>query len=199
MAGSIINRFISFIRRKTSQQYKFDQQYEQHKWDGLRAIEDLARYSIIVGFVRHFFPDARVLDLGCGEGVLLEKFAPSDYSSYVGVDFSEAAIVRARAEKESGKVKFVVGDLDKLQIQGTFDAIIYNESLYYLKHPKRAVQSLSGNLAPDGIFIISMVDKHGREREGLWQEMDGIMTLLEKTRVYNKAGDSWTVRVYGVR
>ncbi len=192
---SLMAQFISFVKRKTSQKYRFNQQYTAGKWDGLSDIRELARYSVIAGVTKHFFSSARILDLGCGEGVLLQKFAPTDYAAYLGVDFSEVAIQNAQTLK-SEKASFVVGNLDSLQVNGTYDVIIYNESLYYVRNPKDAVQALFKNLAPGGIFIISMVDKHGKERESVWTELNGILEMIEKIKVSNAAGDSWTVQVY---
>ena len=192
-----MTKLISFVRRKTSARYKFNQQFATGKWEGLKDISDLARYSIIVGLTKYFFKTPRILDLGCGEGVLLAKFAPSDYSTYVGVDFSDVAIQNARTLKNE-KAAFTVGNLDSLEVSGTFDVIIYNESLYYLRKPKAAVQALFKNLSPHGVFIISMVDKHGEERENVWVQLDEILNLLEKTKVSNAAG-SWTVRVYKLK
>ncbi len=189
---------LKFIKRKTSQKYRFELQYEGKKWDGLRGIAELGRYSIIVGLAKTFCPNARVLDLGCGEGVLLEKFGTGDYAAYLGIDFSEVAIQNAQQIK-NGKASFATGDLNKLEITGLFDVIIYNESLYYLRSPQDAVRALFKNLAPGGIFIISMVDKHGKEETGLWMQMDEIMALQDRTKVTNANGDSWTVQVYKLR
>ncbi len=186
---------IKFIKRKTSQKYRFELQYEGKKWDGLRGIAELGRYSIIVGLTKTFCPNARVLDLGCGEGVLLEKFGSADYASYLGIDFSEVAIENAQKIKND-RASFATGDLNKLDVAGQYDVIIYNESLYYLRNPKEAVRALFKNLAPGGIFIISMVDKHGKEETGLWMQMDEIMALQDRNKVTNAKGDSWTVQVY---
>jgi 2-polyprenyl-3-methyl-5-hydroxy-6-metoxy-1,4-benzoquinol methylase len=195
---NLFTLFISFIKRKTSQKYRFNQQYEQKKWEGMRDIADLGRYSVIVGYTKHFCKNPRILDLGCGEGILLEKFHATDYVSYVGVDFSEVAIASAK-KLENDHVKFIVGDLNKLSVTGTFDVIIYNESLYYMSNPKDAVRALFSHLSRDGVFIFSMVDKHGKERTGLWSALDEILNVVEQTKVVNNAGDSWTVRVYKIK
>lgn len=195
---NLLTRFTSFIKRKTSRKYRFNQQYEQKKWEGMRDIADLGRYSIIVGYTKHFCKNARILDLGCGEGILLEKFHEMDYSGYVGIDFSDVAIANAK-KLESDRVKFIVGDLNKLSVTGTFDVIIYNESLYYMSNPKDAVRALFSHLSPGGIFIFSMVDKHGKERTGLWSALDEILDVIEQTKVINSAEDSWTVRVYRIK
>jgi 2-polyprenyl-3-methyl-5-hydroxy-6-metoxy-1,4-benzoquinol methylase len=189
---------IRFLKRKTSQKHKFNQQFESKKWEGLRDIADLGRYSIIVGLTKYFCPNARILDLGCGEGVLLEKFAVSDYASYLGIDFSGVAIQNA-SKLANEKARFITGDLNKLEVTGQYDVIIYNESLYYLRDPKAAVHALFKNLAPGGVFIISMVDKHGKERENIWAELDEILALREKTKVANLNGDTWTIRTYKIK
>jgi 2-polyprenyl-3-methyl-5-hydroxy-6-metoxy-1,4-benzoquinol methylase len=195
---SITGRIASFVKRKTSQKYKFNLQYEQKKWEGMRDIADLGRYSIIVGFVRYYFKNPRILDLGCGEGILLEKFASTDYTHYTGIDFSDVAIDNAR-KMGCERADFAVGDLNKLSVDGTFDAIIYNESLYYLNRPQAAVSKLVKNVAAGGKFIFSMVDKRGHEREGLWNELNEILKPVDKSKVTNANGDSWTIVVYEVR
>lgn len=194
----MFDKFISFFKRKTSQKYKFNLQFENNRWDGLRDLAELGRYSIIVGYAGFFCKKARVLDLGCGEGILQERFNNTDYEQYVGIDFSEVAIQKAK-KLENNKTQFRVGDLNQLTIEGIFDVIIYNESLNYLKHPKEVVQALYKNLSPGGIFIFSLVDKHGKEQTGLWQQLDAILDLQETTKVINKAGHIWTVNVYKVR
>ena len=190
--------FIRFLKRKISQKHKFNHQFENKKWEGLRDIADLGRYSIIVGLTKYFCLNAHILDLGCGEGILLEKFVVSDYAAYLGIDFSEVAIKNA-SKLASDKARFTAGDLNKLEVTGQYDVIIYNESLYYLSNPKNAIKALFKNLAPGGIFIISMVDKHGKERESIWAELEDILALQEKTKVTNQNGDSWTIRTYKVK
>ncbi len=196
--NSIIAKIGSFIRRKISQKHRFNQQYEKNLWGGLRAIEDLGRYSLIVGYSRFFFTNARILDLGCGEGVLLERFTPSDYSYYQGIDISDVAIDNARKNGKS-KAFFMTGDLNTLYIEEKFDVIIYNESLYYLTSPKNAVKSILKNLNPDGIVIVSNFNKYGKEATTLWSDLSEILDLKGKSNVSNINGDSWTVHVYKMK
>ncbi len=161
----------------------------------MRTEADKGRYDYITEYIRKHYPQAQILDLGCGEGILLEKLNTTDYLRYVGVDFSEVAITNAHKLKNS-KANFIVGDAAKPPIEGTFDVIIYNETLYYLPGPKSAVRSMFAHLNPGGTFIISMVDKHGKERAGLWNKMDEILTTTDKVSIKNKQGDSWTIKTY---
>jgi 2-polyprenyl-3-methyl-5-hydroxy-6-metoxy-1,4-benzoquinol methylase len=191
----MFSRLITFARRKLSRQYNFDLQYANHKWDDLNSLAELGRYNIIVGLSRYFCPGGRILDLGCGEGVLQEKFTPADYLHYTGVDFSQVAIGRA-ASKGFANTTYTVADLNKLDIAGTFDVIIYNESIYYLDDPVAAVKRLIPHLAPGGVFIISQVDKHGHEDTAMWQLLESVLELKDRTKVTNIKGHSWTIHVY---
>ena len=194
----MIDKIISFVKRKTSQKYRFNQQYTNNRWDQLRDLAELGRYSIIVGFSKYYAMGGTVLDLGCGEGILQEKYSPADYGHFTGVDFSEVAIENVK-KKNIANTTWLVGDLNKLTIEGTYDVIIYNESLNYLPDPKQAVVKLFSNLAPDGVFIVSLVDKHGKEQTGLWQMLDSILAVQERSKVTNLEGNSWTVQVYKMR
>src|SRR5436190_22074494 len=115
----MLTRLQSFLRRKFSQKYKFNLQYEGGKWDGLKELPELARFSVIAGYVRYFCPHARILDLGCGEGVLLDRLAPADYAQYLGIDFSDVAIANAQ-KTATEKASFAVGDLNKWQTHGKY-------------------------------------------------------------------------------
>lgn len=194
----MLNKLISFVRRKISPRYKFNQQFEKGTWAGLRDIGELGRYSIIAGYVSFFCKQARVLDLGCGEGILQERLAGTHYSAYLGIDFSDVAIANCSAYANS-KTKFAVGDLNNLTVDGEHDAIIYNESIYYLKDPVAAVRRLLANLSAGGVFIFSIVDKHGDVQDSYWKDLNSVLQLTDSTRVFNRDGDSWTIQVYKKR
>ena len=191
-------KLTSFIKRKTSQKYKFNLQFENNRWDDLRDPGELGRYSIIVGFTHFFCRKPRILDLGCGEGILQERFAPTDYTAYLGIDFSDVAIAKA-GKLKNARTDFRVGDLNELKVEGIYDAIIYNESLNYLSKPQAVVQALFPHLSEGGVFIFSLVDKHGKEQTGLWQQLGEILDLQEASKVVNRKGHIWTIQVYKVR
>lgn len=193
--NSFIGGILSFIKRKTSQKYRFNQQYANKQWDGLRSVDDLGRYSLIAGYIRFFSPDARILDLGCGEGVLQERIRPEEYSHYLGIDISDVAIANAR-NKANKKTEFLVGDLARLKLNGVFDAIVYNESIYYLSDPGASVRSLFSNISSNGIFIVSCYNRHGKEDAVLWSQLDELLSIKDRVIVTNRKGDSWTIHVY---
>ena len=62
------------------------------KWDHLSAIPESARYALIRNYALKLRPGGRVLDVGCGNGVLKGYFEGSEVAGYTGLDLSPEAI-----------------------------------------------------------------------------------------------------------
>lgn len=56
-------------RRKLRQQ-RWNNEYLNGKWNYMQSIEELGRYSIIVGYAQYLNAKS-VLDVGCGDGNLI--------------------------------------------------------------------------------------------------------------------------------
>src|SRR5579863_4772873 len=120
----------------TSQYSYFLQAYQQgqHGWPVEGASDPVVR------FIREFSkerPDARVLDLGCGEGRHALLFAENGFSS-VGMDYQLLAIERARKIARGRGIKsglyFVGGDLFQLPFrEGVFDVVLDYGCLHHVK------------------------------------------------------------------
>jgi 2-polyprenyl-3-methyl-5-hydroxy-6-metoxy-1,4-benzoquinol methylase len=140
-------------------------EYNSGAWDYLASEEELGRYSVMSGYCRHFRPEAaRVLDVGCGTGVLAHWLSCNAIYSYFGIDLSEVAIEQARRSNLPGAT-FAVADAATFDPSQVFDVIVFNEILYYLRMPEVDVQRFSDSLSPDGIIIVS-----------IWYHADGIRT-----------------------
>lgn len=87
------------------------------------------RSSLVREYVRPT-SDARILDLGCGPGELLECLPES--VTYVGVDISEDYIERARA-RFGTRAEFRVGDATSFDENlGSFDLVLAFGVLHHL-------------------------------------------------------------------
>jgi SAM-dependent methyltransferase len=87
-------------------------------------------------------PRARVLDVGCGDGALVERLAAAGFDA-VGVDPNAAAsprLVRARVEEATGI--------------GRFDAICAVTSLHHADL-ERVLPAIAGLLRPGGLVLVS--------------------------------------------
>ncbi len=119
-------------------------------------------------------PDARVLEIGCGSGLLLWEMAPR-VASIVGLDPSprtqEANRARA-AERPAGsaRVELPVGfahEIDELTAGG-FDLIVVASTVQFFPGPlylQRVVERAVARLAPGGALLIADVPDARRREE----------------------------------
>ncbi|HEX7931938.1 MAG TPA: methyltransferase domain-containing protein [Paraburkholderia sp.] len=142
----------------------WDREYQTGTWDYLSATGELGRYSVISGYCRYLKPAARVLDVGCGAGILAEWLTSARISSYFGIDLSEVGIEKARRSNITG-AQFAVANAAAFDTSQTFDVIVFNEILYYFERPDEVARRFAGFLAPGGIMIVSM-----------WHHPEGIRT-----------------------
>ncbi len=102
-------------------------------------------------------PDTRVLDFGCGTGLLTERLAPR-VREVVAVDASPA-MVAVLARKGFVNVRFGVAKWTPETIRndelatGPFDLIVCSSVCAFLDDYPAAVAMLADRLAPDGYFV----------------------------------------------
>ena len=90
----------------------WEAQYAAGRWDYLAELSELARFSVLAGYICHLKPGGTVLDVGCGQGVLLRRLPMSCYSRYVGIDLSGSAISVAREHANEHSL-FVAADCEE--------------------------------------------------------------------------------------
>lgn len=101
----------------------------------------------------------RVLDIGCGTGILTceiaKKVGPS--GSVIGIDSSEDQIKEARLKAKQEKVpnvSFKVMAAQEIKsLAEEFDFIFTRYVLTHLKKPKEVVKSALSLLAKDGVIV----------------------------------------------
>lgn len=96
-------------------------------------------------------PGQRVLDLGCGDGVLTEKLAAAG-CIVVGVDGSPQQVAAARARGLDARV----ADGQDLPFDGQFDAVFSNAALHWMRAPDRVIAGVARALKPGGRFVAEM-------------------------------------------
>jgi len=138
----------------------------------------------------------RILDVGCGEGVLLDYFHRKGFSflEYVGIDISREAIQIALSRYPS--TSFIIADIEEYQHDSLFDMIIFNESLYYTKRPVNVMKKYEKNLKPNGIFIVSMCDYPGHSE--IQKRIDARYKCLERCSVTNANNQRWNMAVFKI-
>jgi 2-polyprenyl-3-methyl-5-hydroxy-6-metoxy-1,4-benzoquinol methylase len=133
----------------------WDAQYAAGRWDFLAQLSELARFSVLAGYICHLKPGGTVLDTGCGQGVLLRRLPRSCYSKYVGIDVSGSAISVAQ-EQGNERSTFLATDCEAYSPTEHFDVIVFNEVLCCLRDPLRTVERYAGSLNPGGLLLVSL-------------------------------------------
>ncbi|MET0389309.1 MAG: class I SAM-dependent methyltransferase [Polyangiales bacterium] len=172
---------------------QWEQEYRTGKWRYMHGLQELARYSVVIGYARFFRPGGAVLDLGCGEGILQQRLGTNGYSRYMGVDVSEVAIARAR-ERTDASTMFVCADVERFEPGRKFDVIVFNEVLYYFSDPLAVLRRFESLLEPDGIFIVSMFSDSETSKN--WSVLERAYEFIDETTTGNaKSGFAWSCRV----
>jgi len=125
--------------------------YDDHYRDPVSEAEN----RLVFGFLQQALPHGRVLDLGCGTALALDKLtiAPGDY---VGVDISPG-MLKIAEDKHPG-YEFIEADMTDLPFEpASFDAAIslfgppsYCQSLMAVRRELRRV------LRPGGVYFLML-------------------------------------------
>ena len=96
-------------------------------------------------------PGERILDLGCGDGVLSEKIAAAG-AQVVAVDAAPDMIAAARAKGLDARV--MPGQ--ELTFEREFDAVFSNAALHWMQPPEAVLAGVYRALKPGGRFVAEM-------------------------------------------
>lgn len=166
LRGSRTDAAISRVRGERGNRAAFEAAYTQS--DDPWAAAD-PRYRYQAGKYRglmEYLPQgrrfARVLDLGCGLG-LLSQYLAQCADEVLALDIAEAAVERARLRAtEIPNLRFEQGDILHLPrtLDGGFDLVVLADTLYYLPEVDEArLQTLALRVAdlliPGGLCLLA--------------------------------------------
>lgn len=101
----------------------------------------------------------RVLDLGCGDGVLTSCLADRvPFGAVVGVDRSDSMIKEARTRNRFN-VTFVKSDILDMNYRDEFDLVFSNAALHWVRDHEKVQGSIYKALRPGGVCRLQMGGK----------------------------------------
>jgi 2-polyprenyl-3-methyl-5-hydroxy-6-metoxy-1,4-benzoquinol methylase len=168
----------------------WEAQYAAGRWDFLAELSELARFSILAGYICHLKPGGTVLDTGCGQGVLLRRLPSPCYSKYVGIDVSASAISVAQ-EHGNERSTFLAADCEEYSPAEHFDVIVFNEVLCCLRDPLHTVERYTRSLNPGGLLLVSLCTAARGSSTILWRLKRAYATVDEVRVVHSRRKISW--------
>lgn len=168
----------------------WEEQYRSGGWAFMRATDELARYCVIAGYLHHLHPGGSVLDVGSGEGLLLDHLRSA--SCYLGIDLSEEA-VRQGAHRTSERASLLAANAEEYRPTERWDAIVFNECVYYFEDPIGTVLGYRDGLAEGGSLIVSTF--RSRRADVIAKRLIERLSLIEEVAVTNRKG-TWVVRLF---
>lgn len=111
----------------------------------------------------------KVLDIGCGDGILLERLRRTYFIEAAGVDISPLSVKRAK--EGNHEIKFLVANATSLPFgRNTFDAVLSFDTLEHIAvspskpglagEQKKAVREMIRVLKPKGKLLIYTINKN---------------------------------------
>lgn len=156
----------------------------------LKARRKYAAFEAIGAIPKNF---GNIVEIGCGNSAFIKLAAEKgrQFESYLGIDKSPTALVRARANTtEFENFTFVNGDaVDIPATTGSIDTIIALGVLEHVEHVEKYVQELRRIAAPGARLLISTSNTKSamygarriREQLGAWpygfQRNDSVTSL----------------------
>lgn len=125
-------------------------------------VADIKRLQFILDTLKNNLPpQAVVLDVGCGNGVISRSVGEAGYNVY-GIDVSEKAIAKARQLNKFPNVSFDVISAEQLIAEGKkYNAIICSEVLEHLNKPGDLLETLYQSLTDNGVLIVTVPNGMG--------------------------------------
>jgi SAM-dependent methyltransferase len=194
-----LRRRYQFFRQHLVSVNQWDAQYAVGDWDRLDSISEVAHNMVVLGYLAYGANAPTILDVGCGHGRFLQLLTSIGFAEYMGIDWSDEAVQRARS-LSIPHTQFQVADMDHWDTPTRFDAVVLNECLYYSSvDPRELFEKAIGWLAVDGVVIVSMFRGVGaryvwtRVQSGAVEQLAGCAVKDAMT------GKVWDVKAFRLR
>ena len=166
---------------------KITQCMKPHGEEGIQAIENMnenhkpisefAFESINVG------ENDKILDIGCGGGVNIEKFLKLTANNVDGLDYSEVSlsqsVKRNKKAVEDGRCRVIKANVINMPIEdGMYDLVSAFETIYFWPDIENAFKEVSRIIKTNGQFMIAQGTDGNHPDDEKW------LSTVEGMKVY---------------
>lgn len=134
-------------------------------WDDMRRYGPMARHSrrLMLRMTADLTP-TRILDIGCGEGSLLQSLRAAHPQAHVtGTDLATTAVDLARAQIPGGT--FAVLDVSKDALPETFDLVVCADVVEHIEDDEAALANMAAMTNPGGHLVVATLQGRMRDFE----------------------------------
>ena len=135
-----------------------------------------ARLQFVERFV--VLSGLRVLDVGCGGGILSEALAERG-ASVLGIDLAESALQAAEAHRAGQAVEYRLESSREVAARGErFDAVTCMEMLEHVADPAAVLRDIHAVLKPGGWAFFSTINRTLKARLGAVYAAEYLLRLV---------------------
>lgn len=127
--------------------------------------------------------NAKILDLGCGGGVNIEKFLKLTDNNVDGLDYSEVSVAAStkqnQKEVDNGRCQIIQADVSNMPIENeSYDLVSAFETIYFWPHIQETFKEVSRIIKPNGQFMIAQGTDGNHPDDEKW------LATVEGMKVY---------------
>jgi 2-polyprenyl-3-methyl-5-hydroxy-6-metoxy-1,4-benzoquinol methylase len=113
----------------------------------------------------------RILDIGCGTGILVDLLSRSGYTA-VGIDSSPEAIEFAKRNKHGD---YELASIESFQSQEIYDLIVAAQLIEHLRCPEIFLAKVKDLLKPRGYLLLETPNLNSWNKKSIWRRRIGGM------------------------
>ena len=143
---------------------KIDQCMKPHGEEGIQTIENMnVNHKEISEFAFEcvtFNENAKIIDIGCGGGVNIEKFLKLTSGNVDGLDYSEVSVsesIKRNSEAvENGRYNVIQANVSNMPIKNeSYDLVSAFETIYFWPNITETFKEVFRIIKPHGQFMIA--------------------------------------------